>query len=225
TTLGEEQKPWLELLRSGYMSPPRQDLPPPTLVSPYWRDQLETAETGNRLYDRHVAYHLGVARWHAGDRSQAVRSWEQIADAHWPSMRCLAVADEEDGHPGRAADRFLAAFEGACAARREGPEWTAATTALGRETIEALLAVDRADEAASVLLRLRPAVRERGRFRLLHARILLAQGDTEGARAIFDSGFEVDDLREGDGVLTATWRTVAPSEPMPHHYDFRMRPE
>ncbi|MGW1076609.1 DUF5107 domain-containing protein [Streptomyces sp. NPDC002537] len=224
-TLGEEQRPWLELLRSGYMSPPRRELPAPTLVSPYWRDQLETAETGNALYDRHVAYHLGVARWHAGDRSQAVRSWEQIADGHWPSMRCLAVADQQDGHPERAATRFLAAFEGACDVRHDGPEWTAATAALGRETIEALLAVGRADEAAAVLARLRPALHERGRFRLLRARVLLAQGDVAGARDIFERGFEVDDLREGDDVLTRTWTSIAPGERLPRRYDFRMRPD
>ncbi|WKK25048.1 DUF5107 domain-containing protein [Streptomyces olivoreticuli] len=230
STLGEEQAPWLELLRSGSLTPPRQVLPPaPTLVSPYWRDQLETAETGNPHYDRYLAYHLGVARWHAGDRSQAVRSWEQIADGDWPAMRCLAVADQEDGHPERAADRFLSAFDSAREQAREGASWTAAMAALGRETIEALLAVDRAADAATVLEGLRPGIRERGRFRLLRARVLLALGDAVGAREIFDRGFEVDDLREGDEVLTSTWHAIAErlgsGARLPERYEFRMRPE
>ncbi|MEU2868811.1 DUF5107 domain-containing protein [Streptomyces olivoreticuli] len=230
STLGEEQAPWLELLRSGSLTPPRQVLPPaPTLVSPYWRDQLETAGTGNPHYDRCLAYHLGVARWHAGDRSQAVRSWEQIADGDWPAMRCLAVADQEDGHPERAADRFLSAFDSAREQAREGASWTAAMAALGRETIEALLAVNRADDAATALAGLRPCIRERGRFQLLHARVLLAQGDAVGAREIFDRGFEVDDLREGDEVLTDTWCAIAErlrsGTRLPERYEFRMRPE
>ncbi|MFI1796268.1 DUF5107 domain-containing protein [Streptomyces sp. NPDC020379] len=244
STLGEEQAPWLELLRTGSMTLPRRALPPgPTLVSPYWRDQLETAETGNPHYDHYLAYHLGVARWHAGDRSQAVRSWEQIADTHWPSMRCLAVADEEDGHPERAADRFLRAFTDACEAAGDGPSWTAAVAALARETIEALLAVHRPADAAPVLAALPPAVRSRGRFRLLRARVLLALGDAQGAREIFDEGFEVSDLREGDETLSDTWYAIAErllsgegpvpdevrrrvrAEGVPQGYEFRMRPE
>ncbi|MBR7678480.1 DUF5107 domain-containing protein, partial [Streptomyces daliensis] len=80
-----------------------------------------------------------------------------------------------------------------------------------------------ADEAAAVLEGLRPGIRERGRFRLLHARVLLARGDREGARAVFDHGFEVADLREGDEVLSDTWAALT-DEPLPARYDFRMRP-
>ncbi|MBB5122455.1 hypothetical protein AF335_19025 [Streptomyces eurocidicus] len=243
-TLGEEQEPWLALLRSGSLPVPARALPPePTLVSPHWRDLLELAETGDDLQDHHLHYHLGVARWHAGDRSQAVRSWEQTGGGHWPSTRCLAVADQADGHPERAADRFLQAYEGARARHGDGVSWTAAMAALGREAAEALLAVGRADDAGAVLDGLRPAVLARGRFTLLRARVLLARGDAAGARALFDEGFEVDDLREGDETLADTWYAVAErlladggpvtetirsraraEHPLPRRYDFRMRP-
>ncbi|MFC5719311.1 DUF5107 domain-containing protein [Streptomyces gamaensis] len=242
-TLGEEQQPWLHLLHTGTMPDCEDALPPePSLVSPYWRDQLEMAESG--AGDARLCYHLGVARWHAGDRSQAVRSWEQVATGHWPSMRCLAVADQVDGHPERAADRFLLAFASVRDEHRAGPAWTAATAALARETVEALLAVGRADEAREVLSGLRPGTLDRGRFRLLLARVLLAQGDAGAAREIFDQGFEVEDLREGDEVVGETWYAVAERlvagdgpvtdevrararalHPLPSRYDFRMRPE
>ncbi|MFH8788179.1 DUF5107 domain-containing protein [Streptomyces roseoverticillatus] len=237
-TLGEEQEPWLAFLRTGsHPWPVRVLPPPPSLVSPQWRELLETTG-GNDLYG---AYHLGVARWHAGDRSQAVRAWEG-ADDLWFVKRCLAFADAEDGHAERAADRYLEAFGDARDDRREGASWTAAMAALGEEAVEALLAAGRADDAAAVLEDLRPGIRERGRFRLLRARVLLALGDAAAAREVFDRGFEVEDLREGDESLGETWyateerllagegpvtaeiRARARAERLPRQYDFRMRP-
>lgn len=43
------------------------------------------------------------------------------------------------------------------------------------------------------------------------------------ARAIFDAGFEVADLREGAGVLGGLWAQTG-DEPLPDAYDFRMSP-
>ncbi|MER6139829.1 DUF5107 domain-containing protein [Streptomyces sparsogenes] len=120
----------------------------------------------------------------------------------------------------------------------------AAEAALGRETVTALLAAGRPEEALTVLGTLRPAVRERGRFRLLTAQALLARGDAAAARAIFDEGFEVADLREGDETLSETWYAIAErlvagdggavteavreraraEHPLPERYEFRMRP-
>ncbi|MCP9205921.1 DUF5107 domain-containing protein [Streptomyces sp. NEAU-Y11] len=126
----------------------------------------------------------------------------------------------------------------------DGSAREAAEAALGREAVVALLAVDRADDARAVLEALRPEIRARGRFQLLRAQVLLAQGDAVSARAVFDEGFEVCDLREGDEALSDTWfaiaealtarageprtdrtRTRARAEhPLPEPYEFRMRP-
>jgi tetratricopeptide (TPR) repeat protein len=224
STLGEAQAPWRELLETGLFPEPRRvGAPGPSLVAPAWRDMLETAPA-RPLSE----YHLGVAQWHAGDRAQAVRSWErglELAASDWPFLRCLAVADATDGHLERAADRYAQAFDDLCAERRDdGEAWTAATAALGREAIEALLAVGRTAQARSVRDRLHAGTLARGRFRLLEARLLLAEGDRAGARAVFEAGFEVADLREGAEVLGEIWAEVAPDEPLPSRYDFRMRP-
>ncbi|MFE7993215.1 DUF5107 domain-containing protein, partial [Streptomyces shenzhenensis] len=105
STLGEAQAPWRDLLRTGSLPEPRRARPPhETLVAAYWRDMLESAPAAP-----HTEYHLGVAQWHAGDRAQAVRSWERAlpsAPSRWPLLRCLAVADQESGHHERAADRY-----------------------------------------------------------------------------------------------------------------------
>ncbi|MEU1292722.1 MULTISPECIES: DUF5107 domain-containing protein [unclassified Streptomyces] len=223
STLGEEQEPWLALLRTGRLPEPRRACPPGgTLVAPHWRELLETAPATPL-----TEYHLGVAQWHAGDRAQAVRSWERalpLAPSLWPALRCLAVADREDGNPRRCADRYAAAFDDLCQERRDdGERWTAATAALGREAIDALLAVGRTAAARAVWQRLHPATRERGRFRLIEARLLLAEGRRAEARAVFDAGFEVADLREGAETLGLVWSSLDDG-PLPSRYDFRMRP-
>ncbi|MEU6402441.1 DUF5107 domain-containing protein [Streptomyces sp. NPDC046985] len=221
--LGEEQAPWRELLRSGAFPEPRRVRPPgPTLVAPHWRDMLETAPTAPL-----TEYHLGVAQWHAGDRAQAVRSWEralELAPSLWPLLRCLAVADQEAGHGERAADRYAEAFDDLCRERRDdGEQWTAATAALGREAVEALLRAGRPEQARAVWDRLRPATRARGRFRLLQAELLLAEGRREEARALFDEGFEVADLREGEERIGRLWDRLGGGD-LPARHDFRMRP-
>ncbi|MFI1166224.1 DUF5107 domain-containing protein [Streptomyces sp. NPDC020801] len=222
-TIGEAQEPWRQLLRSGSLPEPRRVRPPgETLVAPHWRDLLETAPATPL-----TEYHLGVAQWHAGDRAQAVRSWERalaLAPSVWPLLRCLAVADQEAGHHERAADRYAEAFDDLCQERRDsGEQWTAATAALGREAIEALLKVRRPEDARAVWERVDPATRARGRFRLLEAEMLLAEGRPERARAIFEEGFEVADLREGDERIGRVWERIC-GEELPGRYDFRMRP-
>ncbi|NUK51850.1 DUF5107 domain-containing protein [Streptomyces lunaelactis] len=224
STLGEEQAPWRELLRTGVFPEPRRVTPPgPSLVAPHWRDMLETAPA-----DPLAEYHLGVAQWHAGDLAQAVRSWErglELAPSRWPLLRCLAVADQQGGNAERAAERYAEAFDDLCEERRDdGDSWTAATVALGREAIAALLAVRRTAEARDVWSRLRPSVLERGRFRLIDAQLLLAEGRAAEARAVFDAGFEVADLREGAEILGEVWSALT-DEPLPDAYDYRMRPQ
>ncbi|ROQ59979.1 uncharacterized protein DUF5107 [Streptomyces sp. 840.1] len=223
STLGEQQAPWLELLEQGSFPEPRRVAPPgPSLVSPHWRDMLETAAA-----EPLTEYHLGIAQWHADDRAQAVRSWERglaLAPSRWPLLRCLAVAAQESRQWERAADHYTEAFDDLCAERRDdGDTWTAATAALGREAIEALLTAGRAEAARTVWDGLLPAIRSRGRFRLLEARLLIAEGDRAAARALFDEGFEVADLREGAEILDEVWAELT-DEPLPDRYNYRMRP-
>ncbi|MER5871206.1 DUF5107 domain-containing protein [Streptomyces sp. NPDC002044] len=222
STLGEEQAPWLELWRTGVFPAQRREAPPgPSLVAAHWRDMLETAPA-----DPLTEYHLGVAQWHAGDVAQAVRSWERglaPAPSRWPLLRCLAVADALAGAPERAADGFAAAFEDLAVESRGGELWTAAESALGREAMEALLAAGRLPEARRVWDRLRPAQRDQGRFRLLAARLLAAEGHVAAARRVFEDGFEIPDLREGEESLGEVWASLT-DRPLPARYDFRMRP-
>ncbi|MFF3209965.1 DUF5107 domain-containing protein [Streptomyces sp. NPDC002886] len=221
-TLGEDQAPWLELWRTGVFPAPRRVAPPgPSLVAPHWRDMLETAPA-----DPLTEYHLGVAQWHAGDIAQAVRSWERglaLAPSRWPLLRCLAVADDLAGDPARAARWYAEAFEDLAHESRGGESWLAAESALGREALASLLAAGLLPQARSVWDGLRPALREEGRFRLSAARLLVAEGHVRAARRVFEEGFELPDLREGEETLAEVWSTLTDC-PLPAAYNFRMRP-
>lgn len=87
----------------------------------------------------------------------------------------------------------------------------------------ALLAAGRLPGARRVWDRLRPALREHGRFRLLAARLLAAEGHVAAARRVFEDGFEIPDLREGEEILGEVWSALT-DRPLPARYDFRMRP-
>ncbi len=233
-TLGVAQEPWRQLLDTGAF-PTREQRGPRTaadvLVAPHWRDMLETAPATPL-----IEYHLGIAQWHADDRAQAERSWERglamaASSDRWPLLRCLAVADASSAHRERAADRYDEAFDDLCVQRagaaadgEAGPaEWREVTAALGREAIAALLAAGRTGPARAVWERLDEETRERGRFRLIEAELLIAEGRTDAARAVFEAEFEVADLREGDEAIGEVWRRIT-DEPLPDAYDFRMRP-
>ncbi|MFI0226636.1 DUF5107 domain-containing protein [Streptomyces lydicus] len=242
-TLGPEQEPWLALLRTGTL-PAEDPLPGAALTAPAWRDLLESAPSGPA-----TDYHLGLAQWQAGDRAQAVRSWER-ALAHGAGtlpLYCLAVAESAADEPARAADRYAEAAAAATrAAAAGGPHARvrhAVRTALAREAVPALLAAGRTEAADALLAGLPRAELDRGCFRLLTARVRLAQGRPAAAREIFDAGFEIADLREGDETLGDTWyaiaerlladggpvtdtiRTRARTEhPLPERYEYRMRP-
>ncbi|WP_327705743.1 DUF5107 domain-containing protein [Streptomyces decoyicus] len=242
-TLGAEQEPWLTLLRTGDL-PAARPVPGPALVAPAWRDLLESARPGPA-----TDYHLGLAQWHAGDRAQAVRSWERALGQGGGCLPlyCLAVAESVAGDTGRAADRYAqACAEAARVAAAPDPaarDWRAVLPALAREAAPALLAAGRTDEAAQLLAGLRQNDQDDGRFRLLTAQVLLAQGQPAAAREVFDAGFEIAGLREGDEVLGDTWYAIAErlvagggpvteqvraearsAHPLPERYDYRMRP-
>ncbi|WP_333767564.1 DUF5107 domain-containing protein [Streptomyces sp. IBSBF 2435] len=250
STLGDPQKPWLELLVAGVFPRPAAGAAPgPCLVSPQWRELLESADTypGNEWFRD---YYLGIAQWAADDRAQAVRSWERSLAAH-PSPWChraLAVADAAAGRTEQAAERYTAAWDSLRAgAGQYGPEARAVQRALLVEAVPVLLAAGRAADADRIIAE--PAFGgtvplDDGRIRLLRARTALARGDAAGARALLDAGIVVTDLREGAEELNETWYAVAEvllagdgeitdavraaaraEHPLPAHYDFLMRPD
>ncbi|RZQ61734.1 DUF5107 domain-containing protein [Amycolatopsis suaedae] len=205
---GEPQRPWLDLLSGEDLRGEPGTPPGCTLVAPAWRRLLEDAED-NWL----VWYHRGVARWYTGDRAGASAAWlaSDAASANPWARRNLAVMATMDGRPEEAAELLASAL----ALRPDEP-------ALAVEAVEA--AGPRG--VLDLVSELPERVRGLGRIRLLEARALLATGDPAGALAVFDEGFEIADLREGETSLSDTWQEIQWSlgseTPLPERYDFRM---
>lgn len=219
-TIGPEQEPWLALAETG--APPAMDpaFPPVSHVAGPWEPLL----TGD---DWASIYHRGVARAAAGDLEGAEAAFRASVAAE-PNAWALRAL----GHLGGSAAAYLAAW-------KLGP----ASRQLAVETAEALLAEDRAEQAAAFLASLPADLAAHGRVTVARIKAAIATGALEEAAALFEAGFDVPDLREGEISLDALWfdlaeRTVADALgtpvtdevrakaradfPLPTRYDFRM---
>lgn len=199
SSLGAGQEPWLALLDGDPPDGDPLDVPPPTLVNRYWADLLEHAPENWLTW-----YHRGVARWAAGRHGEAEHAWRasvSAAENPW-ALRNLAVAASRV----EAARLYRLALRLAPSLRP-----------LIIEAANAQLAAELPEEALEIL----SGQAVEGRIALLLARTRLALGDVAGARAVFDAGFEVANVREGETSLSDTWAAISP-DPLPARYDFRM---
>jgi tetratricopeptide (TPR) repeat protein len=214
-TLGPEQEPWLELLRTGRIPHADPGQPPPSyVVGRGWLPLLEAAT------DDWVAWlHRGVARWHSGAPEEA-RAATETSVKHRPTpwaLRNLAVMQRAAGDLPAAVDCYRRAL-----ARAPG------LRPLVLEAMDALVAAGAADDAIALLDSLDVHDRAHGRVRLLELKAALRAGDLDRAERILGSDLVVDDLREGEDSLAMLWRDyhlargTNPPPPLPRRLDFRM---
>jgi tetratricopeptide (TPR) repeat protein len=229
-SLGDVQRPWLELLETGRMSDDGPDAAPRSYqAGDGWTDLLHAAPGWLPLL------HLGVARAARGDLSGARDAWSRSLEARQTAWahRNLAVLAAHDGDP----DSALEHYRDAVALRPE-------LLALTREYVDLLLQQQNGERAREVIDALPHDLREAGRIRLAEARAALLTGDLARCRTTFERGVEIADLREGEGHLHEVWidlhaaeraaeldrpvdeelrSEVAGSVDVPWHLDFRMR--
>jgi len=194
-SLGPEQEPWLELLERGTFTAGKQATAPlGYMVQQEWRAALERAAAAG---DDWLAWvHLGVMRYHAGDRDGARVAWQrslQRQDTPWARRNLAVLACEDKDH-----ETMAQLYQDAC---RLQPD----LLPLAVEAGERLLQAGKAREWLALVEQLGPAVRGAGRVRLLAARAALALKDFPRVQALFDEGIVVDDLREGEGSLSHLW--------------------
>jgi Domain of unknown function (DUF5107) len=208
-SLGPDQQPWLDLLRTGAMPSHAREEPPGSYVTGIdWEARLEAAPP-SWLTD----YHRAVLAHGRGDRRVAAGLYEsssRIEPNAW-AVRGLAEVARADGRLDDAADHAVAA------ARMTPSEWRLAIEAISR-----LLDASRPREALRLFDELPAEVRERGRLRLLAGWAAHQAGDVDRARAVLEEALEVADLREGERSIDALWTAVFPDRPIPADYDFRL---
>jgi Domain of unknown function (DUF5107) len=172
-------------------------------VSDRWRAALEKAPDSEWVHlARAVNAHV------RGERDRAAEEYDASLAARenpW-SLRGLALLADD----ARACDLYARA-------QRLRPD----CRGLAVEHLDRLLAAARPRDCLDTIAALDPAIRAHGRTRLLEARAWLAEGQPERASRLLQS-LVVEDLAEGETVLSALWAALHPDADLPAHLDFRM---
>jgi hypothetical protein len=92
------------------------------------------------------------------------------------------------------------------------------------EATDQLLAAGRPAACLAMIDAAPEQIAGHGRVILQRVRALLADGQADAARTLLETVIEVPDLREGE-TLGELWRAAFGDQPLPYHYDFRMRPD
>jgi tetratricopeptide (TPR) repeat protein len=190
-TLGPEQEPWFELVRTGRMTSPPAEQPPSSYqTSPRWVPLLEAADGWL------PALHLGVARAHAGDQRGAIDAWiRSLADepTAW-AWRNLAILAKAEGDLALAVRRY-----------RRSIALRGDLAPLTRELVDVLLAAGDGAQALAVIEAAPAEQRRLGRFRLAEIRAALLTDDLDRAGWILEGGLVLPDVREGEPALHEVW--------------------
>ncbi|NQU42771.1 DUF5107 domain-containing protein [bacterium] len=233
-SLGEDQQPWLALLKRGAL-PERDpaDEPGAYMAQQEWRDLLEESVRSGRGDHWLSRLHLGIMFYQSGDTDRARGEWEASmghAESAW-AARNLAVLCQQEDRPDDAADLYLKA---AGLALDLFP--------LQVECGRALVAAERGSEWLRFHEGLPSKIREQGRIQTIRAQAIFQAGDLDEVEDLLRH-ITVTDIREGETTLSDLWfriqeRRLAQAEgvaiddalrervrkecPPPRHLDFRM---
>lgn len=195
-SLGQEQQPWLDLLRHRIL-PPRDpcDSPGSFMVQDQWFDILErsTHENGGHWL---AQLHLGIMHYHHDRPLEARQAWQrslELAPSAW-ALRNLAMQALHDKTPDEACDLYLRA-------RSLMPD----LAPLAIESLRILIDNGRSAHAMQLIDRLSPSLRSLGRIEFLRARAALDLGQLDLVEQILISDIQMSELREGELALTDLW--------------------
>lgn len=227
-SLDVQQQPWVQLLHDRAFPSANTANPPIGFqIQENWLAQLEEAVAGAAQDNWFAWLHLGIMRNYAGNTDGARAAWKrsiELVPNAW-AYRNLAVIDDD-----------ISAY---LTAHQLSPH----TRTLTIEACRALWKAGRTDDCLQLIDGLPEAERSIGRIRLYEGLAALAAGQLTRVRAVLDTNFVVDDLREGDTPLSDLWfgyyeqsiardtgipidealrERVRREHPLPRHYDFRM---
>lgn len=239
-SLGDEQRPWMELLDTGrYPDPDAGAFPRSVHLHPVLVDALTRAPGWAAPALAGVA-HASAGRWddaHVAWEESLARS--ESAYAHRNLALAARRTTDRTGNADAVVRHYARALE------------LSTDRALVVEAVGAFIDAGAADRALAVVAALPSALRGLGRIRFLEARAALRAGDIGRCGGILaDPGLEVADLREGEesldelwfacqaarlaaerGIDTADERALSAlrdeaerSLTLPRHLDFRMKP-
>ncbi len=196
-SLGEEQAPWISLLKEGRFPTYEPETPPwGFVVGEEWQDLLENSllieGKGNWL----AWLHLGVMNYYKGDLEGARKAWERSFQQIWTpwAIRNLAILNWEEGRLDEAGELLIAACRK-----------LTSLLPLAAECGQCLIEAGRTHEWLDLLPLFPPSVRAAGRIRLLAAQAALVEGELQIVESFFEDGVTIADLREGEISLSELW--------------------
>ncbi|WP_432476155.1 DUF5107 domain-containing protein [Nocardioides sp. GXQ0305] len=147
-----------------------------------------------------------------GERDRARAAYRLSVEAHPTAvaLRGLGVLAGDEGDVDEAVSCYAQARELDPSCRQ-----------LATEQLQVLLDAGRPDDCLAVVDTLPDSVRSHGRTRLQEAQAHADVGDAGAADALLQD-LVVEDLAEGETVISDLWAQLHPHEPVPEHLDYRM---
>ena len=198
STLGPEQRRWLELLETGQLpEPDPAAVPGEWMIQPEWRELLERSL--DNAANRHwfSLLHLGVMRIEAFDEAGAEAAWEEslrLRPSAW-AWRNLGALALRRGEAAAALPHYQRAWELAAQ--------TVPDVSFAQERLAAALAAGKPDLGWEFWQSLAPALQAVDAVRLLAAKLAFARDDLAFVESALEGNYA--SLREGARDLTDLW--------------------
>ena len=201
-SLGSEQAPWLELLRTGRFPCPEQitSIPPAFMLREPWFERLCAATDKNADSGNWFAWlHRGIMEAARDDAESARTSWKRshsLEPNPW-ALRNLAHLAQTEGKISAAADLLT-----------EAHALHSALLPLAVEFARAMLEARRAKDLLHWIADMPATIQNAGRIQLLRIRALIGLERLDEAEEHLLQGIELVDVREGETSLSDLWFTV-----------------
>jgi hypothetical protein len=195
--IGEEQKPWVELLTKGelpYISP--LAYPGGWMIQKEWENLLEASVNEGRSNHWYSRLHIGVMRFAEGDIIGARAAWEEslaMEPSPW-ALRNLAMSLALEKEYGRAADLMFKAYN-----MMQGE------ISILKELFSILIKAGRFKDVIDLYAELPEELEGNGRLKLYYIAALFGAGRLDDCVMLFGKPFEVFDIRELEGSFTDLW--------------------
>ena len=220
SSLTDAQHYWLHLLQHNQPMPaPNDNAPTNFLIQPEWRKLLEQTLQNTATADWLAWWHLGLMRFHAQQHDAARTAWEQANTLHqtaW-TWRNLAMLADLQNRENDAADAIQQAI-------KLQPH----TIPLLLECADILIKTQHPKKWLTIYDALPQQLHQHSRLQLQTARAAIAAHQFDRVQPLFQPGFEIDDLREGENSLNELWysyheQRLIKEENIPHNENLRQR--
>jgi tetratricopeptide (TPR) repeat protein len=198
-TLGEEQEPWLHLLKKGFvLSDEKKPWPISYMTDPIWLDLLQISIVTNPTEESLNLILISIGQWENGKFYEAIRTMENALNlSESPfALRCMSMILRENGEYKKAVhymEKAIACFCGKIPHR-----------AFAEEFIQLVLENDDCSKAWDFYENLDEQYKQEERIVLLIARAALKLKKWDFLKQQFTKEFAI--IREGDNSLSDIYK-------------------